>query len=62
MSKPLCIKCEMEYDIGGFLCLPGREDITKYCLKCALDEVKDFYKTEKLKAVIIRKKDLEGDN
>jgi hypothetical protein len=52
----------MEYDIGGFLCLPGREDITKYCLKCALDEVKAFYKTEKLKAVIIRKKDLEGDN
>lgn len=42
----MCQRCEKEYTIGGFVMLPGKEEIPHFCIECALDAVAEWSKTE----------------
>lgn len=59
-----CSRCENEVTVGGYCLVPGRDDIPWYCLKCAIEFMKEQSQTEIKHVNIIRPRgpEEEGTN
>lgn len=62
-EKRMCPRCENEIKSGGYLLLPGTDEIKHYCFQCCLELIAEYNESKnirnpKVKYLKIEPKDL----